>query len=120
MATITAAITEIKPYRENGHAILWETLTNGDSGSSIEMPGSAIRSVQVTGTFGAGGTVVIQGSNDGSNWVTLNDIEGNALSLTAAGIESIQEVTRYIRPSVTAGDGTTDLDVTLVLVRRGK
>jgi len=122
MAVIAKAITEIKTFRDNAHVILWETLTSdtSDTGDPLEMAGSTVRSIQVTGTFGSGGTLVIRGSNDGTNYVTLNDAEGNALSLTAAGIESVQEITRFIRPEVTAGDGTTDLDVTMILVRRGR
>lgn len=120
MATIANVITEIAWFRENAHSVLWETLTTtNDTGGALDAAGATIKSVQVTGTFGAGGTVVIQGSNDGTNYVTLNDNQDNPLSLTSAGIESIQENTRYVRPFVSAGDGTTDLDVTMVVVRRG-
>jgi hypothetical protein len=117
MAVINSSITEIKPYREHSHVISWTPLANGDSGSPLEMPGSSIRSVQFTGTFGAGGTIVFEGSNDGTNYVTLTDPQGNAISKTSAGIEAILELTRYVRPRVSAGDGTTSLTATL-LVRR--
>lgn len=120
MATVNYAPSAVPGYLENATAILWETLTTtNDTGQALQMGGSTIRSVQITGTFGAGGTVVLEGSNDGTNYVTLTDPQGNALSKTAAGIEAIQEITRYIRPRVTAGDGTTDLDVTMLVVRRG-
>lgn len=75
----------------------------------------ADKSVQVIGTFN-GGTVVIEGSNDGTNWVTLSDPQGNALSKTAAFLEQILEATRYVRPRVSAGTGV-DLDVFFVLRR---
>jgi hypothetical protein len=88
-------------------------MPNGNDGEPFQNPGSADRSVQVTGTFGAGGTVVLEGSNDGTNYRTLTDPQGNALSFTSAGLEAIQEITRYVRPRVTAGDGTTSLTVTL-------
>jgi len=114
---VSAVITEIAKAHEHAHVVAWENIPNGDSGSPIEMPGSSVRSVQVGGTFGAGGTVVIEGSNDGTNYVTLTDPQGNALSKGAAALESVQEVTRYIRPRVTAGDGTTAIDVYLLLRR---
>jgi hypothetical protein len=106
--------------------VLSWTLANGDVGVSevdaaehvehVEYPD---RSVQVAGTFGAGGTVVIQGSNDGANWATLTDQLGNPLSFTTADIATIMEVARYIRPVVTAGDGTTSISVS-ILFRRAR
>jgi hypothetical protein len=81
------------------------------------MPGFADRAVQIRGTFGAGGTVVIEGTIDGTNYITLTDPQGNAISKTADSIESISEIVKLIRPRVTAGDGTTAISVTL-LARR--
>lgn len=92
------------------------TTTNTD-GAPVEWLQWADRCVQVTGTFGTGGTVVLQGSNDGSTWATLNNAQGTAASFTAAGIRQIVELPRYCRPNVTAGDGTTSLTVSLVLRR---
>ena len=53
--------------------ITWANLTNGgpDFGQPVQRPALVDRSVQVTGTFGAGGTVVFEGSNDGVNYATL-------------------------------------------------
>ena len=102
-----------------GYAVLytWSGLLNGDTGAAVEMPEYGDRTFQVTGTFGTGGTVVLQGSNDGSNWASITDPQGNAISKTAAAIETAMETPRYIRPNVTAGDGSTDLVVT-VFARR--
>lgn len=95
------------------HAILvkWLALANGAAGEPITDSAYGDRTVQVTGTFGSGGTVVIQGSNDGQNWKTLVDPQGNALSFTSTGLELILECPRYTRPNVTAGDGTTSINV---------
>jgi len=97
--------------------ITWPSLANGDDGGPVGGSGWADKSVQVEGTFGGGGTVVLEGSNDGTNYRTLNDPFGVPLSFTAAGIHAITEATRYIRPRVTGGDGTTGITAT-VLVRR--
>ncbi len=96
----------------------WTGLLNGDDGSPIDWSTFADRSVQVTGTFGAGGSVRMEGSNDGVNYAALTDPQGNALDITGAKIEQLQEVTLYLRPRVTAGDGTTNLAVT-VIARKG-
>lgn len=96
-----------------GYRHAW-ALANSETGDSIEFVGAPDRSVQVSGTFGAGGTVVIEGSLDGTNYYTLTDPQGNALSVTAAKIEAITELVTRIRPRVTAGDGTTALAITIL------
>lgn len=94
----------------------WSGLTNAtsDTGEPVALPNRADRSVQVTGTFGAGGTIVIEGTLDGTNYVTLTDPQGNALSKTAAFLEAISEAVKFVRPRVTAGDGTTSLVCTIL------
>lgn len=113
-----AAVKEVLSdfYGDQAHLVTWP-LANGDSGVPLKMPGNNDRSVQVEGTFGAGGTLLIEGSNDGTNWRTLTDPQGNPLSFTTAKIEAITELTKFIRPRVSAGDGTTAL-VASMLVRR--
>ncbi len=92
------------------------TTTNTD-GSPISIVPFADRCVQVTGTFGAGGSISVQGSNDGTNYAILKNAQGTAATFTAAGIQQIVELPRYMRPLVTAGDGTTSLTATLVARR---
>ena len=106
--------------------VVW-TLANGDVGAPVEAPDHAFKEIQVKGTFGAGGSVSLEGSldagtadgalADGSDrtWATLNDPQGNALTFTSARLERVQESTATIRPNVTAGDGTTALVVTVIL-----
>jgi len=122
MATRTATILAKQPtLAYDGVDIYqWTGLTKAtdDVGDAQEVPGYADRSVQVTGTFGAGGSVRIEGSLDGTNYAVLTDPQGNALDITAAKIEAISENVRMIRPRVTAGDGTTTLVVT-ILFRKG-
>jgi len=94
----------------------WDNLANGDTGTPLEIDRRTDRSIQVNGTFGAGGTVVIEGSLDGTNYVTLSDLQGTALSFTAAGLEGVTEAVTFIRPRVSAGDGTTSLDVFILSI----
>ena len=98
----------------------WLAMANGDDGMPLLINRMTDRSVQVTGTFGAGGTLVIEGSNDGgATWSTLNDLQATALSFTSARLEGIAEIATLIRPRVTAGDGTTALNVYITAVGRG-
>lgn len=103
--------------------ITWSSMANGDvgvgpdgaTGKGFRSSEYSDRSIQVKGTFGVGGNVIIEGSNDGgTTWATLNDAFGNALgTITAAGIKQITEMAEMIRPKVSAGDGTTSLTVIL-------
>lgn len=90
-------------------------MQNGDDGQPIELANFADRSMQVVGTFGAGGKVRIEGSNNGTDYAPLTDPQGNDLDLTAAKIEAVSEVVRWVRLRVVAGDGTTSLTVTMLL-----
>jgi hypothetical protein len=103
----------------NSKKYAWLAVPNGNTGTPL-LPEHAAdyqdRTVQITGTFGTGGSVSIQGSNDGgTTWATLTDPLGNALTFTAAGMKQITELPEQIRPSVTAGDGTTSLNIYLFM-----
>lgn len=117
MAVVTETVTLIKPWMENAHVVVWTPLLNGDTGNPIMMPGSVVRSIQFSGTFGSGGSISLEGSNDGVNYVVLTDPQGNAITKTSGAIEAIEENTYYVRPHCTAGDGTTSLTATLILRR---
>jgi hypothetical protein len=95
----------------------WGAMANGDSGDPVERPDAADRTIQFTGTFDTT-TIVWEGSNDGSNYITLTDPQGNAISKTAAAIEQVMEVTRYMRPRVTAGGGSTAIVPVLLIKGR--
>ncbi len=93
------------------------TQTGSDTTAPIEFAQWADRSVQVQGTWGAAGGLAIEGSNDGTNYVTLFSAQGAALALTADSLKQIVEVPRFARARVTGGDGTTSLNVTFVMRR---
>lgn len=111
MASITPI--EIQQTQSGGRGLIntWETLTAGDDGEPVLRIEFVDRSVQVIGTFG-GATILIQGSNDGVNYYTLNDLQGNALTFSVAGLKGVAEPTKYIKP-VVSGGATVDIDVIL-------
>lgn len=100
------------------------TKTTDDVGNALHLDprifGATDRSIQITGTTGVGGTIVIQGSNQvvPTNWDTLTDAAGDPLSFTAVGLRQILEATAWIRPAVTAGDGNTLFVATLYAAKR--
>lgn len=118
MSTINPVMTPINYSDENASIISWGPVTNADSCAAVEMPGFNFKSFQVSGTFGSA-TVLASGSNDGTNYAGLHDLQGNAVSFTSAGLKSVEEVVRYLKPTFSGGDGTQSLTVTVVMVRRG-
>ena len=120
----TKDYTHVADANVHAKRVKWLALGNGDDGTPIgggPVTGKSVsldhyqdRCVQVLGTFGSGGSVSIEGSNDGgTTWVILTDPLGNALTFTSAGMKQITELPHKLRPHVTAGDGTTALDVWL-------
>jgi len=108
----------VNPYIGAGvRVFLWENLINGDDGEPLYLPQHSDKTVQVIGTFGVGGTCLIEGScmTVTPTYGTLNDSQGNALSFTAAKLETVLEDPYIIRPRVSAGDVTTDLDVYILV-----
>ena len=95
---------------------IWPNLANTESGDWVDAGRFKDMAIQVSGTFGAGGTVIMEGSVDKAVAAPLNDPLGNPISITTAGAIQILENMRFLRPRVTAGDGTTDLKISL----RGK
>ena len=93
-------------------------IPNGNQSSVLGANRLSDKTVQVLGTFGAAGSINIEGSNDGgTTWGILNDSrgKGNPLTFTAAAPPAvINENPELIRANVTAGDGTTALTVIIV------
>jgi len=92
-------------------SLVW-TLGNADNGQSIPAVRLADKTVQIAGTFG-GATITLQGSNDDTNWETLNDADGVAIAKTASFLGLIRENPKSIRAISSGGTGTA-VTVTVV------
>lgn len=113
---VTAVSNTLSTKGPGNNYIKWSSVINGNTGAAVQLSGFFDVTVQITGTFG-GATCTIQGSMDNINWATLNDKQGIALGLTAAGMKRVQEFPLYIRPSVASGDGTTLLTIQINAIR---
>lgn len=112
MATRNPTIVQPgEPLVDHATLVTWAGLLNGDTGEPVNLSDFPDRTVQFLGTFGTGGSVTFEGSNNKTNWVALTDPQGNAITKTAAGMEFVTETPLWVRPNVTAGDGSTDLTV---------
>ncbi len=114
MTTVAPTISRPTSGRAGGFLVQWPTMANGQTGVPLDLTDFVPVSIQVEGTFGAGGSVTMQMSIDAvPTYETAHDGQGNALTFTSAGFKAIGDNANLIRPNVTAGDGTTALTVSL-------
>jgi hypothetical protein len=121
MATIKATInTKIGKDSMTTVLVTWTSLiAASDVGAAFELPEWADNCVQIVANTAGGATCVLEGSNDGTVWGTLNNAQGSAIS-TAATLapKQIVERPRYIRPNLSGtGGGTQDWTITLLVNR---
>ena len=103
-------------YGDTTKIFTYAGLDNGDDGAPLSAVNFSTKTVSVTGTFGTGGNVIIEGSNDGTNYFPMHSSPaGTTLnSIGTASVYLVAENPLYLRPRVSAGDGTTDLTVIFV------
>ncbi len=85
--------------------------TVGTVGRVLSAPQYPDKTVSIKGPFVSGVTIAIEGNNALSatattGWFTLNDPQGNALSLATGKSEAILENPNHIRPRLSARTGT--------------
>ena len=116
MAEVKAVVTNTSSGAVRAE---WPSVQAGDTCQPVDYDTHADRTVQITGTFG-GASVAVQGSLEEVpvNWSVLTDPQGNDLNLTASKIEMVVENTAFVRPAITGGDGSTDLNITLFMRRK--
>lgn len=94
-------------------------LANGDNTAAVPTLGFDEAVIVVTGTFGAGGSILVEGSIDGVVWFTPPGLVGSPI--TAAGAIGLPNLfSRFIRARVTAGDGSTALTAVFLLRTRSR
>lgn len=96
----------------------WTGLVSTENGDALDAARFIDKCVQVGGSFSTGpAQVTIKGSNDGTSWFTLNDVQGNALVFTTSGMEQVLENPQFIRPETASG--ATGTSVNVIIISRG-
>lgn len=106
------------PMVGNGviHTFAWSGLGQSDDGAPMEINGNVVDFVvQAVGDFSGSGTIGLQGSNDGSNWGAVADPSGAAIDLGADELVGAATIPALVRPIVNGGDGSTDIDVVVIV-----
>ena len=110
----TVAKTD-QSFLQSHHITQWTplTTTNADGApTGYASNGMGGVTFQVAGVIGVGFAMVIEGSNDGTTYYTLNDQANAPVTFAALGLKTVRDAPLYMRPRVTGGDGTTAVTVT--------
>lgn len=116
--TVRSATVLNVGLRDDASAILatWAGIGDADTCSPLALyPEYATKSVHVSGTFG-GATIVLNGSNTGTNFFGLKDLQGNAISKTQEGLSAVQETVAQYQPATSSGSGSS-VTVTMLFVK---
>lgn len=107
---VNSATSRVRVPR--GTVMISWAMGQGDTAVGVLASHLADKTVTLTsGSFGTS-TATMEGSNDSTNgtdgtWITLTDAQGNAISKTANATEQLLENPLWIRPTYSAGSGTT-------------
>jgi len=117
MATVTGTYDnpDASPEATRTFTITWSGVVTGDTCVDMPCPG-VLDTIHVFGTFNGGTTVTLQGSNQEgtpTSRIALNDIDGNPISFTAAGMKVVKENPVKVRPVVASGSS----DAITIIVR---
>ncbi len=98
------------------HTFIWPGLGQGDDGAPIEINGGVLDFViQARGAFTGGASLTFEGSNDNANWGALSGSGGAAIALGQNALSGVAAIPALVRPVVTLGDGSTDIDVVVIV-----
>jgi len=114
MATIIPTTVE---QQIRAAAYRWTDYSTADTATPVKLINQEglAGSVQVTGAFG-GATIALQVSNDGTNYSTLKDGVGTAITFSSAGTAEFSTAALFIKPTSSAGTGD---NVTVTVILRG-
>jgi hypothetical protein len=97
-------------YRDRHMRIYkWTGLLMGDDGAPLQVDEFHHITIHGFGAFAGSANLNILGSNDGSNFAVTKKHDVGSMILTADSIEKLLTEPRYIKPSITSGNGSTDL-----------
>lgn len=97
----------LDPGRSSGSILAkWVTaITTGNTGEPLGLSTRSDKTVTITGTATS---FALQGSNNGTDWFTLHDIDMST-AITSTGIFTIKENPVFIRPNTTTGSVTVEI-----------
>src|SRR5579875_676945 len=107
---------KLAPTGRTTRLATWGTLGKADSGEPVKLDFGEEAKLTVWGAFG-GGTISLEGSDDGFNWSVVSGPQNTRIAKKDAGVMLVPEAPRYIRPIVIGGHDITAIVAQVVLRR---
>jgi len=120
MEAVKPKVNDLKAWSSPVQTVEWNDLEAEQPCEPVETSGAHVKSIQVFGGFSNEAAIALEGSNDGANWARLTNAFGNQIELTEDKIQSVTEITRFVRPRVLRGDKRTKISVVIFLRREFK
>lgn len=109
------AFTYIKTDGDPDATHKWEALTQSDAPEGRKIKGGKY-TVHAQGNFAGSATVELQYATDNSDFVS---IDSTNLLFSAEGVYNFEIANGYVKPVVSAGSGSTDIDLVVKPIPRG-
>jgi hypothetical protein len=93
----------------------WEGLLMGDDGASLQIDEFHHITVHGFGAFDGSANLNILGSNSGTNFAVTKKHDTGSMILTADSIEKMITEPRFIKPSITSGNASTNISCWVIL-----
>lgn len=103
-------------YSDPSVCYKWSEVVAGSECGFLECSKMDAVSIQVVGMF-SGGKLELHGSNDGVNFFPLENESGNKIYISSAGLDSVKDYVRFVKPVLVGGDVHSKLDI--VIYTRG-
>lgn len=111
------AIRALQTVSLDRHARLykWTGLLMGDEGAPLQVDEFHFITLHGFGAFDGSANLNILGSNDGINFAVTKKHDVGSMILTAASVEKMLTEPRFIKPTITSGNGSTNIDCWVIL-----
>lgn len=93
----------------------WTGLLMGDEGTPLQVDEFHFITIHGFGAFDGSANLNILGSNDGTNFAVTKKHDVGSMILTAASIEKMLTEPRFIKPTITSGNVSTNINCWVIL-----
>lgn len=111
MAVAALSLISMYPGMTNRYSFPTGIQNLADVTQPIVAPHYPSKTVTCTAATWGTATVIIEGSNDGTNWYQLKDPQGNMISFAANGLLAVRDNPTAVRARVSSGNASTPVIV---------
>lgn len=111
-----AEIAFTKVSAPNYQVFTWTPVGQSDTFAPVKLDRTPYSvTFQTSGTYSGSASVGLNASLDGTTYAAMEDMDGTAIALTAAGMRGTRLAALYFQPTLSSGDGSTAITGTLLV-----